>query len=111
MNENLRGGKFGPRCDVEMQIFPAPEVSDTDGFAAMGKPVPFWRRQAGYETCRAMGLTSENAYSAVGVMSEQLERDQPYDAMEKGMEYIDLTGTYRLMAVLLTASRPNTKES
>lgn len=76
----------------------------------MGKPVPFYRRQAGYDTCREMGLTSEDAYSAVGVMSDQLERDEPYGAMEEGMRYVDLTGTYRLMAVLLTAPQRETQE-
>ena len=79
-----------------------------NGFDAMGKPIPFYRRQAGYDTCLEMGLKSEAAYSAVSGMSEMLERDQPYEAMAAGMKYIDLTGTYRLMAVLLTADKPAT---
>lgn len=89
------------------QLAPPPKVDGSDGFSAMGKPVPFYRRQAGYDTCLSMGLTSEAAYHAVNGMSEHLERDKPYDAMATGMRYIDLTGTYRLMAVLLTADKPN----
>ena len=73
------------------------------GFGAMGKPVPFYRREAGYQTCRDLGLESEGAFSAVNGMAEALKRDQPYEAMAAGMRYLDLTGTYRLMAVLLTA--------
>ena len=76
------------------------------GFNMMGKTVPFYRREAGFKHCKQMGLNTEDAYSVVGMMSEQLERDEPYTAMENGMVYLDLTGTYRLMAVLLTAVKP-----
>jgi hypothetical protein len=31
-----------------------------------------------------------------------LERDKPYEAQAAGMKFLDLTGTYRLFAVLLT---------
>lgn len=74
------------------------------GFNAMGKPVPMFRRQAALDHCKAMGLTdTQDAWACVGRMSEALERDEPYKAMEAGMVYLDLTGTYRLMAVLLSA--------
>lgn len=88
------------------KAYPAPETSDSDGFNAMGRPIPYYRQQAAYETCKAMGMTDRNEMTAcVGAMSEALERDEPYAAMEAGMKYVDLTGTYRLMAVLLTAQR------
>ena len=78
-----------------------------DGFDAMGKPVPLYRRTAALHHCNAMGLTNiEDAWACVGGMAEQLERDQPYEAQAVGMRYLDLTGTYRLMAVLLTAKEP-----
>ena len=83
-----------------------PTVDGDRGFAAMGKPVPFFRRQAGYEHCRQMGCSSDAAFAAVNAMSEALKRDEPYNAMAAGMKYLDLIGTYRLMAVLLTASNP-----
>ena len=82
-----------------------PTVDGDSGFAAMGKPVPFYRRQAGYEHCKEMGCGSDAAFAAVNGMSEMLERDKPYEAMAAGMKYLDLTGTYRLMAVLLTAEK------
>jgi hypothetical protein len=79
-----------------------------DGLDAMGKPVPLYRRTAALEHCKAMGLTDpEDAWACVGGMSEQLERDQPYEAQAVGMRYLDLTGTYRLMAVLLTTKEPS----
>ncbi len=77
-----------------------------NGFDAMGKPIPKYRQQAGYDTCKQMGLDTEKAWSAVSGMTNALQRDEPYAAMEAGMKYLDLTGTYRLMAVLLTANRP-----
>lgn len=73
------------------------------GFDAMGKPVPHSRRQHADEHCKDMGLTDWSKRKAViDGMAEALERDEPYKAMEVGMTYLDLTGTYRLMAVLLT---------
>ena len=76
------------------------------GFAAMGQPVPIFRKQAGYQTCRQIGLDTEAAWSAVNGMAEKLERDDPYGAMQAGMVWLDLTGTYRLMAVLLATPAP-----
>lgn len=78
-----------------------PEMDD--GFKAMGKPVPLFRKQAALDHCKAMGLDGNEAWAVVGRVAEQLERDEPYEAMRLGMVYLDLTGTYRLMAVLLTA--------
>lgn len=76
------------------------------GFDAMGKPIPAYRKEAGDRTCKAMGITDpEIRWSVVAMMSEQLARDNPYGALEAGMKYLDLTGTYRLMAVLLTAKK------
>lgn len=82
------------------------EKKADDGFDAMGKPVPQYRRQAGYDTCKDMGLNrAEDRWSVVNGMAEQLERDKPHEAMEIGMKYLDLTGTYRLMAVLCTSGK------
>lgn len=74
-----------------------------DGFNAMGKPISFARRQKAYDHAKGMGVKSHaDCFALVNGVAEQLERDKPYEAMAAGMKYLDLTGTYRLMAVLLT---------
>jgi len=79
------------------------------GFGAMGKPVPFYRRQAAMDHARAMGVDKKMAMEVAGKMAEALERDKPYEAMQAGTQVLDLTGTYRLMAVLCTAPKPRYK--
>lgn len=75
-----------------------------EGFNAFGKEVPLFRRQAALEHIREIGVTStKDAWECVGGMAEEIARDQPYKAIEIGMRYVDLTGTYRIMAVLCTA--------
>lgn len=73
-------------------------------FNAMGKPIPPAARQAGFDACRQMGLDTAHAWSATNGCAEQLERDKPYEALERAMLYLDLTGGYRLMAMILTAA-------
>ena len=91
---------------IGARIGPAPEVSGDSGFAAMGKPVPQYRRQAAYEHLRQMGVEDpEKRWDCVTQMANKLERDEPMLAMEVGYRYVDVTGVYRLMAVLLTAER------
>jgi hypothetical protein len=92
-----------------MAEFIHPKQPPTDGFDAMGKPIPAYRRQAGYDALRKMGLTTEAAWSATNGMAEQLERDQPYEGMNIATKYVDLTGSYMLMAFLLTAPKPMIK--
>lgn len=75
-----------------------------DGFAAFGKPVPYYRREAAMQHCRDMGLKDTNkAMATIDRMSHNIQKDEPYAAMEAGMAHLDLTGTYRLLAVLCTA--------
>ena len=77
-----------------------------DGLSAMGKPITMGRRANADKHCKEMGLTDhDKRIACINGMSEQLERDNPYEAMSEGMKYLDLTGTYRLMAVLLTATK------
>lgn len=83
---------------------PKPEICSE--FQAMGKPIPAFRRQAAYEACKDMGLDSAQAMHCVNGVVEQLERDQPYEAQAAGMRFLDLTGTYRLFAVLLATPEP-----
>lgn len=90
-----------------MAEFLEQETPEADeGFDAMGKPIPLYRRQAAQHDCKAMGLEdSGQIFECVQSVAQRLERDDPYGAMEQGTKYLDLTGTYRLMAVLLTAER------
>lgn len=73
-------------------------------FNAMGKPIPPGARQAGFDDCKEMGLDSARSWECVSAVAEQLERDKPYEAQGAAMKFLDLTGSYRLMAVLLTAT-------
>lgn len=88
---------------IGTRVDPAPYTGGNDGFAAMGKPVPPHRKAEAMKHCKAMGLThnTEQLMTLIDGMSNKLERDDPYEAMRIGMKYLDLTGTYRLMAVLL----------
>lgn len=87
----------------------APETPN-EGFGAMGKPIPAWRRQAAYRAAIDMGLNvQEKRWYCVNRMANALERDQPHRAIAIGMEYVDLTGTYRLMAELLSAPKPRVR--
>ncbi len=73
------------------------------GMNAMGKPIPMARRAEADKHCKEMGLAGhDDRMACIGGVSNCLERDDPYAAMADGMKYLDLTGTYRLMAVLLT---------
>lgn len=92
------------------QALPDVYTKGSDGFAQMGKSIPLYRRDAGLQHCRSMGLTdTAQAMACVDQMASQLERDEPYRAMAAGMRFLDLTGTYRLMAVLLTAPKPRVR--
>lgn len=78
-------------------------VEGDSGFAAFGKDVPMERRSQALEHIRDIGIiNNKDAWDCIGLMSEHIARDQPYEAMAAGMRYVDLTGTYRLMAVLCT---------
>lgn len=74
-----------------------------EGFDAMGHPIPADRQQAAYDTAKSMGIESpEDRTELVGAMTIHLENDRPFEAQEAGLKFLDITGFYRLMAVLLT---------
>lgn len=91
---------------AEFLCQPKPKKSNhgpDSGFDAFGKFVPPERRNAAYVQAKMMGITdNEQAWRLVNSMTEQIGRDQPYEAINAGMVYLDLTGTYRLMAYLCT---------
>lgn len=79
------------------------KLESDNGFAAFGKPVPTERRADALKHIRDMGIVNNaDAWECIGQMSSAIERDDPYAAMGIGMHFVDLTGTYRLMAVLCT---------
>lgn len=74
----------------------------SDGMNNIGKPVPEFRRETAYKWLREL-FQPEKATELVGFVSSKLERDQPYEAMQGSLARgLDLTGTYRLFAYLLT---------
>jgi hypothetical protein len=79
-------------------------ISPCDGFNAFGKPVSFERRLIADKHLVAMGITDTNIrFATIQAMANAIERDNPYQAMSEGMRAVDLTGVYRLLAVLCTA--------
>ena len=83
-----------------------------DGMAAFGKPVPQARKSAALTHLRSMGVSDTNkATACIDRMAEQIKRDEPYKAMSIGMQYLDLTGTYRLLAVLCTDPVPEVERT
>ncbi len=68
----------------------------------MGKPISMQSRQFGMDMLKSIGVKfSSERYFCVREVSELLERDKPFEAQKKAMEYVDLTGAYRLFAELL----------
>jgi len=76
-------------------------------FEAMGVEVPFFRRQAGYENCKQMGMKdSKTIFELIQDVSQMIERDDPHGALERMSKNLDVTGCYRLLAVLLCTPKP-----
>lgn len=72
-------------------------------FDAFGQPVPAQRKQAGYDFCKTLGLESDQAWGVVNAVALAIEEDKPFIAQQKACERFDLTGAYRLVAILCTA--------
>ncbi len=74
------------------------------GFNAFGKFVSPERQSAAYKMMKeVIGVQdSQEAWTCITGMAEQIARDEPYEAMRIGMKYVDLTGTYMLISVLCT---------
>ncbi len=80
------------------------------GFNAMGMTVPSNRKQRAYKTVKEMLPQADNelAYSIVAKCSTMVKNDECFgivgavEGLDKDLAAIDLTGRYRLLAVLLT---------
>lgn len=75
-------------------------MSASSGFAAMGKPVPAERQQAAYDAASKMGV--EKPFTLINGMAKLLEKDKPFEALQLSRAYVDVTGSYMLLAYLLT---------
>lgn len=94
-----------------------------DPMDAMGKPIPFAARQAGYDALGSMcpELGADARFTMVGRVANALEQDQPYEALrlctgaplDRGLNtpvdpldgpLLDVTGGYRLVATLLAGA-------
>lgn len=105
----------------ELDVKPYP-----DGFEAMGQPVPNFRRAVAYRHVQQMApeWSNDKVMHIVDSVANALERDEPYEARDLAMGHkpgtertldngLDLTGAYRLFAVLLSGQlvRRKTYES
>ena len=84
-----------------------PSNVERDGFNNIGKPIPAFRREAARSHAEAMGLDKATSIACVSSVASQLERDKPYEALEAACQFVDLTGAYRLLAVLLIEPKPH----
>ena len=75
------------------------------GFEAMGEPVCDRRKSKALAHLRDMSpdLSTEREMEIVGSVSAAIERDEPYDAVAEAQDALDLTGAYRLLAVICAA--------
>ena len=80
------------------------------GFDAMGYDVPVHRLNKAAETVKEMlpHLKSEDVYTIVAKAAKFVRQDKPFEivgairGLDKDLDKIDLTGRYRLLAVLLS---------
>jgi hypothetical protein len=71
-------------------------------FEALGSDVPQEQRDAAAQQAREMGLKTLDIEEWVENIAELIERDHPDEAIDTANEHLDLTGTYRFLAVLCT---------
>jgi hypothetical protein len=72
-----------------------------DGFNAMGRPIPVERIQAARRFMRE--ITGLPYPGTVRVIADHLRADDPESAMRCARRMLDLTGAYRLFAILLAS--------
>lgn len=78
------------------------EKAPPSPFDAIGKPIDTEHREKAGKMLKDIGVESSGSrWDCVGRVSAKLEKDQPHEAMEIAMEYVDATGAYRLFAELL----------
>jgi hypothetical protein len=98
--QNLVGLRIAPKKEIAFEL--------RNGFDAMGYDVPDNRASNAYSTVKSMiGCDTETAMRIVRKCCLLIKKDKPYDivgaitTLDKDIALIDLTGRYRLLAVLL----------
>jgi len=87
-----------------------PPVLEPDGFDAFGQHVPNHRRSAGLRFLQGLGIDTGRASATIAKACAAIERDDPFRAMQIiENDGVDLTGSYRLLALLCTTETPNRK--
>jgi hypothetical protein len=96
-----------------------PEGEVPEGLASYGHPVPAFRKASALRHYRDMNpeISTEDATRDIGMLSQFIERDKPYEAEAywrhhmNGAGYspnprlaLDLCGYYRLLACLMTGT-------
>lgn len=114
--------KHAPWIKTAHENAAAQGIEVPSGFAAYGFPVPSYRKHAAHANYRDMNpdISTEDATRDIDTLCQFIERDQPYEAegyWRKEMDgagyaasprrALDLTGYYRLLAVLMTAGDPD----
>jgi len=79
----------------------------SSGMNAMGKTIPFFRKEKAYQLAKSLGYNTETSYSVVNSISDSLERDHPFEAQQNALKLLhnDLTMVYMMFAYLLTGDR------
>ncbi len=82
------------------------------GFEAMGREVPPFRKAEAERHLKLMGFPdAEQRFEIVNAMSEAIRRDNTHEALEVGYrKKLDVTGCYRLLAVLLNHTELGERE-
>lgn len=76
--------------------------ADTE-FNALGKPVPTIRQVAALDCAvDVMGVDPKLADPVIRDAARYIELDKPWQALQVLRNIVDLTGAYRLMAVMCT---------
>jgi hypothetical protein len=111
------GLEYVPRAGLRVGSYLGPRPRDLNQagmfhgkseWDALGLPVPFFRRSNGIKHLRDMGFTDRELMDRiVGRMSAHIERDDSHMALEDALKMgLDVTGCYRMLAVLLTGDPP-----
>jgi len=76
-------------------------IVSNDGFSAFGKPVPVERQVAALDAAvEVIGVDQMLADPVIQVAARYVALDQPDKALTVLRNIVDLTGAYRLLAVM-----------
>lgn len=82
-------------------------TGQVDWFDALGDEVPDEQRQAAIQEARKMGVEASDDSPWVNEVARLVEDDRPKEAIEAARVHLDLTGSFRFLAVLCTPESPS----